>query len=34
MKEYIKPEVECVDFVTEKIANIGITSGEDNEIVG
>ena len=30
MNEYVKPEVEIVEFVTEVIANTGIVSGEDD----
>ena len=30
MKEYLKPEVEFVDFTVEEIANTGVTSGEDD----
>lgn len=29
MKEYMKPEVEYVDFVAESIANIGVSQGEE-----
>ena len=28
MKEYMKPEVEYIDFVAENIANTSVTDGE------
>lgn len=31
MKEYVKPEIEFVDFATEPVAEIGVTSGFGNE---
>lgn len=33
MKNYMKPEVEYVDFATEDVANIGVSLGDDEVII-
>ena len=35
MKEYIKPELEKIEFSTEKVmADVGVGYGEDQEVEG
>lgn len=32
MKNYLKPEVEYIDFATEEITTTGVTSGGDEDL--